>query len=111
MKVNVLGTKYEIKYAGDEEIRLENLDGYCDTSSKEIIVRIFEEDVLNQKNLKEVEKAVTRHEIIHAFLYESGLNCNSNVPDGAWATNEEMIDWMALQFPKMVNAFCEADCI
>lgn len=111
MKVNVLGTKYEIKYAGDEETRLEELDGYCDTSSKEIIVRIFDEDLVSLKNLKEVEKAVTRHEIIHAFLYESGLNCNSNATTGAWAANEEMIDWIALQFPKILDAFYEADCI
>ena len=26
-------------------------------------------------------------------------------PDKAWAKNEEMVDWFAIQFPKMYEAF------
>ena len=43
-----------------------------------------------------------RHELIHAFLFESGLAENSN-----WARNEEMVDWIARQFPKMAKTFQE----
>lgn len=43
--------------------------------------------------------------IIHAFLHESGLDVCS------WAHNEEMVDWLAIQFPKLYEAFLQADCI
>ena len=42
---------------------------------------------------------------MHAFLNESGLIDNAFY-DGSWATNEEMVDWIALQMPKIVKA-CE----
>ena len=44
--------------------------------------------------------AVLVHELVHAFLYESGLSINSLSPSG-WASNEEMTDWMAIQGPKL----------
>lgn len=53
------------------------------------------------KDLKKFRDKVTRHEIIHAFLEESGLADNSE-----WARNEEMIDWFAIQLPKIANV-CE----
>ncbi|MFD1464645.1 hypothetical protein ACFQ4L_00875 [Lapidilactobacillus mulanensis] len=42
----------------------------------------------------------TRHELIHAFLCESGLAENSD-----WAQNEEVVDWIARQFPKLFETF------
>ena len=56
--------------------------------------------------MESFRKKVARHEIIHAFLYESGLSHNSE-----WANNEEMIDWIAIQFSKMLKAFEEIECI
>ena len=47
-----------------------------------------------------------RHEIVHAFLYESGLDVSSE-----WARNEEIVDWIALQTPKLQKAFEEAGCL
>ena len=46
-----------------------------------------------------------RHEVVHAFLEESGLSDCSLRPEMAWARNEEMVDWIAIQFPKMLEAF------
>lgn len=43
------------------------------------------------------EKRVMRHEIIHAFFYESGLDVESS-----WGTDGTLVDWIALQFPKVV---------
>lgn len=51
------------------------------------------------KELHEIE----RHELIHAFLYECGLNDSSD-----WARNEELIDWLAIQFPKINVLFEKA---
>lgn len=39
----------------------------------------------------------------HAFLYECGLNDSSD-----WARNEELIDWLAIQFPKIQALFEKA---
>ena len=41
---------------------------------------------------------VFRHEIVHEFLEESGIQ-----GECPWNT-EEMVDWVALQLPKIVEA-------
>ena len=57
-------------------------------------------------DLMHYQRKVIRHELTHALLFESGL---SN--DSSWAENEEVVDWIAIQFPKMIKAFEEVDCI
>jgi hypothetical protein len=106
MLVNVLGTEYSIRKSNKtEDLTLENADGYCDTSTKQIVVDTFQPTTGSLGNLDEYTKKVTRHELIHAFLFESGLSCN------AWANNEEIVDWIAIQFPKMLKAFEETECL
>ena len=111
MKVNVLGTLYRIIERSEaEDQRLKDSSGYCDSSTKEIVLDIPADDPMNKGDLEEVKKVVLRHEIIHAFLCESGLDCNScSVTD--WATNEEMVDWIAIQFPKILKAFDEVGAL
>ena len=53
---------------------------------------------------------VLRHEIIHAYLEESGLSANSNMIP-AWAQNEEMVDWLAIQSSKIFATFQEVGCL
>ena len=60
----------------------------------------------SKKDMAAVKRNIIRHELIHAFLYESGLDVNSK-----WGTDETLVDWIALQFPKMEKAFKEADCL
>lgn len=111
MKVNILGTDYEIIRKKEvDEPKLEDADGFCDTSIKQIVVEIFEKEPMSIEDLCYYAKKVMRHEIIHAFIYESGLWNNSGDVKG-WAVNEEMVDWIAIQFPKMLKAFQEADCL
>lgn len=109
MEVNVLGTEYTVDImAKGEDPRLEDNDGYCDTSEKLCVIDDMaeaENDVSAKGDLKSYQKQVIRHELIHAFLFESGLDVNS------WAYNEELIDWIAIQFPKIAKAFAEADCL
>lgn len=106
-KVNVLGTDYLIMESNEkEDPTLIGKDGYCDTSIKKCVVDEMNDTGPNaKKNLSEYKKSVKRHELIHAFLYESGLDTCS------WAGNEEMVDWLAIQFPKMLSAFIELGCI
>lgn len=62
------------------------------------------------QDLESYENKVIRHEIIHAFLYESGIWVNSNDVE-QWSMNEEMVDWIAIQFPKIYEAYKQAKCI
>ena len=109
MFVDVLGTLYSIEHSNKvDDVSLENFDGYCDSSIKKIIIDTFKnyEGQPNAlENLNEYEKQVIRHELVHAFLFESGLSSNS------WAKDEEIVDWIALQFPKLLKAFKQCGAI
>lgn len=115
MKINVLGAEYDFQIVNKEQDkRLSNKDGYCDIYEKTICVadvKEDEDDIDQCKNLKEYIKKISRHEIIHAFLYESGLSESAMSSNGSWATNEEMIDFFAMQFPKMLEVFRQVDAL
>ncbi|MEG0944380.1 MAG: hypothetical protein RSD74_02070 [Angelakisella sp.] len=114
MKINILGTDYTVsrkRYEQDEYFKDNNAMGYCDEALKTIVVCDLQtcpgEDCGNSEALKIIEKETLRHEIIHAFLHESGLQSAATYK-GSWAKNEEMIDWIAIQFPKMQKTFEQA---
>ena len=108
MKVNILGTEYEIILDVEEKDypKLKGLSGYTDFSIKKIIIRKLIEDEASLEDLKYYQREVLRHEIVHAFLYESGLDSNSD-----FARNEELIDWIAIQFEKMLKVFIDVGAI
>ena len=104
--VDVLGTVYTItKKNMVEDPELEQCDGYCDHTTKSIVIADIADKPGNVSNMEEYMKKVTRHELVHAFLFESGLGAES------WGVNEEIVDWIASQFPKMLEAFAEIDAI
>lgn len=109
MTVNVLGVEYTIKQSDKvKDLQLESCDGYCDHTTKTIVIDTFQNyqgqpDALG--NLNDYEKKVIRHELIHAFLFESGLGGCS------WAKDEEIVDWIAFQFSKLKKIFEELNCI
>lgn len=110
MKIDVLGTEYTLTVSCDsEEPGLKECDGLCDETVKELLVDNYagyENDPTCKKNLPVQIRKNKRHEIIHAFLFESGLAENSS-----WAQNEEMVDFFAIQFPKLLKAFQQADAL
>lgn len=99
--VNILGSTWTVT---PEEMKDNNYDGLTDSSMKEI--RIRTDNVNEIGNFEALVKKQTRHEIIHAFLYESGLSFNSD-----WAVNEELVDWIAIQFPKIAEVCEELGCV
>lgn len=110
MKVNILGTEYEIIINASDEMLPPDSDGAMDFSIKKIMIAKFEPDEYSIKDFYAYRKKVLRHEIIHAFLYESGLwNSSGNVT--AWGKCEEIADWFAIQSPKIFQAFKEVDCL
>lgn len=52
-------------------------------------------------------KHILRHELWHAMICESGLSYNTLAVDIPWAVNEEMVDFLAKQTPKMIKLFRE----
>lgn len=107
---HILGVPYKILIIEEGDYRYDReADGWCDFSTKEILVFNFKQDRYSQRDLIAYQHKVIRHEIIHAFLYESGLDVNS-LEVKSWAKNEEMVDWMAIQIPKILKAFKEVGC-
>lgn len=94
MQISILGTGYEIvrKQRTDDPQLIGN-DGYCDPTSKTIVVvDEYEPDINNVADLSVYDKKVLRHELIHAFLFESGLH--------DYSSDENIVDWIAAQFEK-----------
>ena len=102
--VNVLGENYTITHASvKEDPELKDLSGYCVTADKRIVI---EADDL--KRLTYAERWVLRHELVHAFMHESGIDkeCFSSTEQ-----EEALVDWIAIQFPKMLKAMQEIDAL
>lgn len=101
MKINVLGADYTVVLISDaEDKRL---------SEKEIRVDNYEahkDDPHNKADLDKQIKKNIRHELTHAFLFESGIAGNS-----PWAQNEELVDWIAIQGPKLWKAWQEVNAV
>lgn len=116
--VNVLGTEYRIevhKRSEDEFMAKRHCDAYCSEYGKFIVIAdVAEEECFPDLTVEEqskFRKELLRHEIVHAFLNESGLSASASIPAVAWAKHEEMVDWIAIQFPKMQKAFAEVGAL
>lgn len=109
--VHILGSEWTILFGTESQFpNLNGNDGYTDSSIRCIVIdemKDSEGDIAVKKDMDEYKKQVLRHEIIHAFMFESGLDCCSN-SHNHWSMNEEMIDWIAIQLPKIIDACREA---
>lgn len=112
--INILGTCYVIeKHAKSEDdyLKNHNLLGYYNDFGRKIIVKDLSDDeafeYLNEEEKESLMKETLRHEIIHAFLNESGLRYDAKESFGPWTQNEEMIDWFAIQSPKIFKVYEE----
>lgn len=111
MKIDVLGAKYDLQVLPQsKDPFLDECDGYCDYTIKKIVVLDFKPTSVGEiQNSEMYIKQVKRHEIIHAFFYESGLG--GNWEHKHLGQEETTVDWIARQFPKMLEAFKAADAI
>ena len=109
MKVSILGTIYTIiERSEEEDINLKDNDGYCDRAKKKIVIVDGRADYTDSW-WEWQRKKIMRHEIIHAFLNESGLI--ENFAHIEYGQEETTIDWIAIQFPKMLEAFKVTGCL
>ena len=105
-KVDVLGAEYSlfIDVQEDEDPILAHCSGYCDKTVKRIVVMGKAEET-NLDDWMVYQKTIMRHELIHAFLFESGISgdCKWDFPGDEHP--EHMVEWIAMQFPKLLRAF------
>lgn len=97
MDVDILGTKYKLIENAELD---KDTDGVCAFYSKEIHIRPVEQMLGGEGTTAEKyerRKEVIRHEIAHAYLYESGLT--------TLAQDETPVEWLATNFPKMLQTF------
>lgn len=91
-KITILGQKWKIVFKN-----MRDADGRCQPGIKEIWIA----NDINEKAAS--VNRVIRHEIIHAFMFESGLGYNFE-----WDKAEEtMVDWVAIQYPKLKAVYEE----
>ena len=110
-KLNILGSVWSlVSKTEEEEKRLKDVAGFTDYSTRELVVADTPDDSYTIGDPHEHMQQTIRHEIIHAFLAESGIWCDSASAEH-WSMNEEMVDWMAFQFPKIHSAMIEGNAL
>lgn len=105
MKINILGTDYEIiEQTAEENHKLDDNNGICEQWSKKIIIdsNILKPHKLLVEQPELYKNKVLRHEIIHAFFHESGLS--------EYRNDETLVDYLAMQLPKIVKLMQGAGC-
>lgn len=107
-EVIILGSLWTVEITTSKvDPFLETRDGYTDKTSRKIVICDKEPDC-ELDNFIIHRNKVMRHEIIHAFLFESGLaECFEHQP----GHDETYLDWFAMQFPKMLEVFNELKCL
>lgn len=116
--INVLGTPYRVEMRKrDDDHELQSGNGaYCHAYHRIIVIGDLSTYPGNvEKETKKydmvavlaVECENLRHEIMHAYMNESGLSSNAFVYNQSWPKNEEMIDWFAIQSPKIFATYKE----
>lgn len=99
--VKILDREYTIEertFDEDEMLKEEDLSGYTNQDTALIVIK---------KDMNKYSRNSTlRHELIHAFLFESGLAFNW-YHTHVTGHDETFVDWIALQYPKIHAIFKE----
>lgn len=105
--IKILGTTYAILFKSEAEDKLLiDCDGYCDKTSKTIVIDNLVQGDCNLDDPHYYLQKNVRHEVIHAFMYESGLA--ENWEHKRFGQDETVVDWFAWQLPKINKALSEA---
>ena len=124
--INVLGTDYTIKFitvkddpnSNESKILIKRgFCAFCSQYDKTIILSNFRDNEYNPaytyqpiEVIIEAYKETLRHELWHACFGCSGLKGNTHSAS-CFATDEEMIDFLAIQSPKMFEVFKKANIL
>lgn len=92
--VLILGEPWKINF----NVKIDDDDADAQTDPHERVINVAD-NIADGVDVKRI----IRHEIIHAFMFESGLGFNfEHKPFGQ---DETMIDWFAIQYPKIKKIF------
>lgn len=101
LHVDIMGMPWIITWRTQEEDeKLLDYTGYCDESARLIVIEWYADDYRNRSSVAAHTASIVRHEMIHAMLFECGLDSSTHKN---WAKNEEMVDWIALLLPRLAN--------
>lgn len=104
--INVLGREWKVLVIKPEEDeRLSDCDGFTDWTALQIVIGDRREESTLEYPLGYLFK-VLRHEIVHAFMFESGLGENWEHSSGQ---DEMIVDWIAMQIHKIENVCNDAE--
>lgn len=108
-QIAVLGETYTIETRNAEHDRfLEHADGYTDRSTRTIVLAEMDGHV-TLDNKERYQAEVLRHEIVHAFVAECGIQ---NITDyGSGRDDEGVVDWFARMGPKIAAAWQATGCM
>ena len=98
-KIDILGTPYDFVVSPDVE---HGSDGICDKYRKTITVLPASQMLDNDSDddsKKERFETVIRHEIIHAFMHESGME--------QYCSDEVLVSYLACMIPRINKAAVE----
>jgi len=101
-KIDILGVKYTIY----EKCDIGTKHGECDCSTKTIRLseNLYRPAIANeQENRKAVLQLTLRHEILHAFFHEAGIECGFGMHE------EYNINWLAVMYDKINKIFTQLD--
>lgn len=100
IKVNILGSEWTVRSATEaEEPRLENKNGFTDWTTR--LICLEREPQGDIGSMETYMNKVIRHELIHAFMDESGFgDCFEHKDFGQ---EETVVDWFAYQMPKIME--------
>ena len=107
-KIKVLGTEYTVRFVDEPDATMREIDacGYTDYTTKEIVVENKKHTAAWQcENQEMLTRQTIRHELLHAFLYEAGIPLNMLFH------SEEMVEWVAAQFPKILDEYEKAGAV
>lgn len=110
-KITILGQEYTIvQDTPKNNPKLEDNYAYVEPYAKKIVVDKTIDVSIGVpsgrpdaiENIDGFINKVYRHEIIHAFFTESGIDYNLSKDE-----EDFLVDWIAKQFPKMKKIFAE----
>lgn len=114
--IDILGSKYLIilcHQEKNEQLKDRNAYGYTTIHEKLIVAANDGRAYYGKSDVYIINaiKRTLRHEIFHAFMDESGLIGNALPYNGPWPFNEEMIDFVAIQAPKIFEVYNKLDLL
>ena len=113
-KMNINGQDYRVEIAKYEKYydAFQSRSGWTDFGAKSIVAldaedyTKYEDTGLGPESANRITERILRHEIMHAFMYESGLDTETN-----FARDEILIDFLAIQLPKIVALMDKHDLL